>query len=102
LQLFLGKANIFLSFQVTSASLPISITKAAGEISGNSSNDMLSWLSCHKDFEQSFFPASKTKLAKKIAPMWKYFTLIQALLMTSPCHHGKQTKSFVLVTSVVQ
>jgi hypothetical protein len=28
--------------------------------------------------------------------------LIQALLKMSPCHHGKQTKSFVLVTTVVQ
>jgi hypothetical protein len=79
LQLIFGKAkNIFLSFQTTSASLPISIAKAAGEISGNSSNDMLSWLSCHKDYEQSFVPASKTELAKKIAPIWKFFTLIQA------------------------
>jgi hypothetical protein len=63
---------------------------------------MLSWPSCHKDYEQSFVPASKTELAKKIAPIWKFFTLIQALLMTSPRHHGKQTKHFVLVTTVVQ
>jgi hypothetical protein len=78
LQLIFGKAYIFLSFQMTCASLPISIAKAARGISGNSS--MFSWLPRRKDFEQSFVPASKTKLAKKIAPIWKFFTLIQVPL----------------------
>jgi hypothetical protein len=69
--LSLGKLIIILSFQMTCPSLSISIAKAAGEISGNSS--MFSWLPYHKDFEQSFVPASKTKLAKKTAPIWEVF-----------------------------
>jgi hypothetical protein len=87
---------------VTSASLPISIAKAAGEIFGNSSNYILSWLSCHKDFEQSFVPASKSELAKKTAPIWKFFTLIHAPLDDISLSSWETDKKIVLATAAVQ